>query len=61
MEMKEHLIDASDVYNNTKYINASVTHNAEFRNNIIDGAMRCAIYLKRVISPGEEITCNYKY
>ena len=59
--MKKHLIDASKVNNNAKYINSSKTPNAEFRKVIVDGAMRCAIYSKRVISPNEEITCKYDY
>ena len=59
MEMKKHLIDASKVNNNAKYINSSKTPNAEFRKITVDGADRCAVYSKLVIDPNEEITCKY--
>ena len=61
MEMEKHLIDASKVNNNAKYINSSKTPNAEFRKITVDGADRCAVYSKRVINPNEEILCYYVY
>ena len=58
--MEKHLIDASKVNNNAKYINSSKTPNAKFRKIIVDGAERCAVYSISVINRNEEITCKYE-
>lgn len=57
----EHIVDATKCGNQARFINHSCDPSLEAKIIRVDGAKRIVLYALRDISPGEELTFDYKF